>query len=116
LWIGTVESFGLRHSRGRSVSLIRALQAKHRSTSALDAAMVLLKSVIKVATRPVPHMIAELGPNGSGIGVMAVGGDAIRCDASHRLGRSKERLGCRQVAVLAQHDINKRAIAINRAI
>src|SRR5277367_3428904 len=68
LWIGTVESFGLRHSRGRSVSLIRALQAKHRSTSALDAAMVLLKSVIKVATRPVPHMIAELGPNGSGIG------------------------------------------------
>ena len=78
--------------------------------------MVLLKSVIEVATRPVPDMFAELSPNGSGIGVMAVGGDAIRCGASDRLGRSIERLGCRQVAVLAQHDVNQRAIAIDRAI
>jgi hypothetical protein len=77
--------------------------------------MVLLKSVIEVATRPMPHMFAELGPDGSGIGVMAVGGDPIRRDASDRLGRSEERLGRREIAVLAQHDVNKCAIAIDRA-
>jgi len=78
--------------------------------------MVLFKSVIEVAIRPVPHMFTELGPDGSGIGVMAVGGDAIRYDACHRLGRSKERLGGGKITVLAQHDVNKSAIAIDRAI
>src|SRR5262249_931641 len=33
-----------------------ALQSKHRSTSALDAAVILLKSVVQIATCPMPHM------------------------------------------------------------
>ena len=43
--------------------------------------MVLLKPVVEVATHPVSHAFAAFGPNGSGIGVMAVGGDPIRRDA-----------------------------------
>src|SRR5262249_23105897 len=39
-----------------------ALQSKHRSTSALDAAVILLKSVVQIATCPMPHMAAELCP------------------------------------------------------
>ncbi len=78
--------------------------------------MVLLKSVVKAATRPVPHMFAEFSPDCPGIGVMAVGGDPIQGDISDRLGRSKECLGGSKIAVLAQHGVNKRAIAIDRAI
>src|ERR1700756_265864 len=56
-------------------------QSKHRSTSALDAAVILLKSVVQIATCPMPDMAAELGPDCPGIGIVAVGGDAIRGDA-----------------------------------
>ena len=78
--------------------------------------MVLLKSVVEVATHPVPHMFTKLGTDGSGIGIMAVGGDPIRRDTSNRLGRSEECLGGCEVAVLAEHDVHQSAIAINRAI
>src|SRR5246500_1825539 len=93
-----------------------ALQSKHRSTSALDAAVILLKSVVQIATCPMPHMAAELGPGCPGIGIVAVGGDAIRGDAGHRLCRSKEGLGGGKVAVLTQHHVHQGASAIGRAI
>jgi hypothetical protein len=76
----------------------------HRSTSILDAAMVLLKSVVEISARPMPHMFAELGPDGARIGVMSIGGDPIRSDAGHRLGRSKECPGSSKVTMLAEHD------------
>src|SRR5246500_4556931 len=93
-----------------------ALQSKHRSTSALDAAVILLKSVVQIATCPMPHMAAELGPDCPGIGIVAIGGDAIRGDAGHRLCRSKEGLGGGKVAVLTQHHVDQGASAIDRAI
>jgi hypothetical protein len=61
-------------------------------------------------------MFAEFGPDGPGIGVMAVSGDPIRGDISDRLGRLKECLDGTKVAVLAHHDNNKRVIATDRAI
>ena len=70
-----------------------ALQSKHRSTSALDAAVILLKSVVHVATCPMPHIAAELCPDCPGIGIVAVRGDPIRGYAGHRFCRSKEGLG-----------------------
>src|SRR6516165_2626471 len=70
-----------------------ALQSKHRSTSALDAAVILLKSVVQIATCPMPHMAAELCPDCPGIGIVTVRGDPIRDYAGHRLCRSKEGLG-----------------------
>ena len=84
-----------------------AFQSQHRSTSAFDAAMVLLKSVVEIATRPMSHPPAELGPDRSGISVMAVCCDPVRGDAGHRFGGSKECLGGSQIAVLAQHDIDQ---------
>jgi hypothetical protein len=93
-----------------------AFQSQHRSTSAFDAAMVLLKSVVEIATRPMSHLPAEPGLDRSGISVMAVCRDPVRRDAGHRLGRSKECLGGSQVAVLAQHDIDQGAVTIDRPI
>src|SRR6202040_3870933 len=88
-----------------------ALQSKHRPTSALDAAVILLKSVVQIATCPMPHMAAEFGADCPGIGIVAVRGGA-----SHRLCRSKEGLGGGEVAVLAQHHVDQGASAIDRAI
>src|ERR1700746_954558 len=93
-----------------------ALQSQHRSTSALDAAVILLKSVVQIATCPMPHMAAELCPDCPGIGIVAVGGDPIRGYAGHRLCRSKEGLGGGKVAVLTQHHVDQGASAIDRAI
>jgi transposase len=62
------------------------------------------------------HVFAELGPDGSRVGVMAVGGDPIRRDTRDRLGRSKECRGGSKVTMLAQHDVNQSAVAIDRAI
>jgi len=84
---GSGGSCAARRDIGNSVRLTQALQAQHRSTSPFDAAMVLLKSVVEVATHSMSHLPAELDPDRSGIGVMAVCGDPCRCDASNRLGR-----------------------------
>ena len=70
-----------------------ALQSKHRSTSAFDAAVILLKSVVQIAICPMPHMAAEFCPDCPGIGIVAIRGDPIRGYAGHRLCRSKEGLG-----------------------
>src|SRR6516165_312831 len=93
-----------------------ALQSQHRSTSALDAAVILLKSVVQIATCPMPHMAAELGPECPGIGIVAVRGNPIWGYAGHRLCRSKEGLGGGKVAVLTQHHVDQGASAIDRAI
>src|SRR5271166_1348990 len=72
--------------------------------------MVLLKSVVQISARPMPHIFAELGSDRSGIGIMAISGDPIRRDAGHRLGRSKECPGGSKVTMLDQHDVNQGAI------
>jgi hypothetical protein len=36
--------------------------------------MVLLKSVVEISARSMPHMFAELGSDRSGMGVMPIGG------------------------------------------
>ena len=78
--------------------------------------MILLKSVVQIATCTMPHMAAELCPDCPGIGIVAVRGDPIRGYTGHRLCRSKEGLGGGKVAALTQHHVDQRAIAIDRAI
>ena len=78
--------------------------------------MVLLKSVVEISARSMPHLFAELGSDRSGIGIMAISGDPIRSDAGHRLGRSKEYPGGSKVTLLTEHDVNQGAVAINRPI
>ena len=69
--------------------------------------MVLLKSVIEVATCPVAYLPAGFSADRSGIRIMAICRDPVRRHASHSLGGSKERLGSGQVTVLTQHDIDQ---------
>ena len=64
--------------------------------------MVLLKSVVEIAARSMPHLFAELGSDRSGIGIMAISGDPIRSDTSHRLGQSKECPGGSKVTRFCQ--------------
>jgi hypothetical protein len=78
--------------------------------------MVLLKSVVEIPARPMPHVVAEFDSDRSGIGIMAISGDPARSDAGHRLGRSKECPGGRKVTMSAQHDVHQGAITINRPI
>ena len=40
--------------------------------------MILLKSIVQISTCPMPHMAAELCPDCSGIGIVAVRSDPIR--------------------------------------
>src|SRR3954447_1576082 len=59
----------------------RALEAPHGPVSAFDAAVILLQPVIQVATGPVPHTLAQLGPDRPGVAVVAVRRDPVRGDA-----------------------------------
>ena len=51
------------------------LQSQHQPPSALDVPMALLQAVIGVATRPMPHLPAEFGSDGSRLAIMAIRGD-----------------------------------------
>jgi hypothetical protein len=62
------------------------------------------------------HALAEDSSDRSGICVVTVGRNSVRCDAGHRLRRPKEAFGSGQIAVLAQHHVDQGAITINRAV
>src|SRR3954447_9845196 len=85
----------------------RALEAPHGPVSAFDAAVILLQPVIQVATGPVPHTLAQLGPDRPGVAVVAVRRDPVRGDAGHRLGGAEERLRGSHVAVLAEQHVDQ---------
>ena len=93
-----------------------ALEAEHRPTSALDATMVLLKTIVEIAVSPMPHAAAELRPDRPGIGVVAIRRDPIGDHCGDGLGRPKEALGCRQVAVIAEHHVDQGTVTIDRTI
>src|SRR5215469_6734558 len=95
----------VRHRTSRYLN--NRLERDHRGIkgrTAIDAAMVPLKPVIEVATRPVAYLPAEFIADRSGIRIIAICRDPLRRHASHGLGGSKERLGSGQVTVLAQYD------------
>ena len=55
-----------------------ALEAERRSTSALDATMVLLKTIVQIAVCAMPHMATERCPNGPRMGVVTIRRDPVR--------------------------------------
>src|SRR5215203_5703380 len=68
-----------------------AFEAPHGPIAAFDAAVILLEPVVQVATGPVPHTFAQLGPDRAGIAVVAIGRDPVRCHPGHRPGGAEER-------------------------
>jgi hypothetical protein len=86
--IGSEGSCAAHRGIGNSVQLTQRSSDPASVDIAFDAAMVLLKSVVEVATRSMPHLPAKLKPDRSGIGIMAVCGDP--CLAAARVGRFRQ--------------------------
>jgi hypothetical protein len=70
-----------------------------------NAPVVLLQMIIQVTVGPVRHPLPKDIPNGTWIGIMAIGGDALRRHPGYRPGRTKEGLGRREVACVAEPHI-----------
>jgi hypothetical protein len=81
-----------------------------------DAPMVLLQMVVEMAVSPVEHPVSKNVPNGAGVGIMAIGGDAVRDHAGHRPGGAEEGLGRSEVPALTEANIDEVAISINRSV
>src|SRR5215813_1116485 len=56
----------------------KALEATHRVSPLLDAAMILLQVIIQVAIRAMDDSLSQLGLDSAGIGSMPIGGYTIR--------------------------------------
>jgi DDE domain len=82
---GTEEVAQLVVSSAEPSRRSRALEAVHGSVSALDAAMILLDSVVHVLAGPVPNPLAQLGADRARVAVMAIRRDPVWPDAGHRL-------------------------------
>lgn len=95
---------------------VNSTEATNWPISALDPSMILLNAVVEILAVPVPDIRAKLALNRARVTVMPVGGHPGRSDASHRFGRSKERLCRGHIAGLAQHHVYQRASAINRPV
>ncbi len=93
-----------------------ALKLPGGATSALDAAVILLKSVVQIATCPMPHMAAELCPDCPGIGIVAVRSTRSGVTPVTAFADRKKSPGGGKVAMLTQHHVDQGAGAIDRAI
>jgi hypothetical protein len=78
--------------------------------------MILLEAIVEIAICPMPHAAAELRPDRPGIGVVAIRRDPVGDHCGDGLGRPKEALGSRQIAVIAEHHIDQGAVTIDRTI
>ena len=78
--------------------------------------MILLKSVIQIRVGPMPNHFAQFAPDRGRVSVVTIGRDPVGDNPNHRPGRTKERFGGGEIAVLAEHHVNERTIAVNRPI
>jgi hypothetical protein len=95
---------------------IVALEAPHTSGPAFDPTMVLFKTIVQVGVGSMADRPTQHGADRPGIGAMAIGGHPVGAKAHGRFGRSEERLGRLNVAVLAEHRVDQVAVAINRPV
>jgi hypothetical protein len=65
-------------------------ESAHRPIPLFDASMILLQVVIQVAIRAMLYVIPENITNGAGVGIMAIGGDAVWDHTGHRPGGTEE--------------------------
>ena len=77
-----------------------------RAIPLFNAPMILFQMVIEIAMRPVGHPPPEDVADGTWVGVMAIGGGALRCHPGHRPCRAEEGLSRRKVARVAQPDVH----------
>src|SRR5215213_6269270 len=113
---GGGESCGAHRKPGRTGRPIWALEAPHGPVAAFDAAVVLLQPVVQVGTGPVPHTLAEFGPDRAGVAVVAVRRDPVRCHPGDRLGGAEERLGGCHIPVLTEQHVDQGPVPVDGAI
>src|SRR4051794_25457861 len=94
----------------------RAFEAPHGPVAAFDAPVILLQPVVQVATGPVPHTFAQLGPDRAGVAVVAIRRDPLRCHPGHRFGGAEERLRGSHVPVLAEQHVDQVPVPVDGAI
>jgi hypothetical protein len=75
--------------------------------------MILLEMIIQVAVGSVRHPLPEDIPNGTQVGIMAIGGDAVRRHPGYRPRRPKERLGGREVLGGTEPHIDEIPVSVN---
>src|SRR5215218_10127623 len=63
-----------------------------------------------------PHPLAQRGADRSGVTIVAVGRDPIRCHPSHHFGGAEERLGRCHVPVLAKQHVDQGPVPVDGAI
>ena len=95
---------------------VRALEPAHWLVAAFDATMILLQSVVEVTAGAVLHVLPQRRTDRTRVAVVPVGGHPFRRDAGDCLGRSEERFRGNHVAVLAEHHVDQRPVAVNGAI
>lgn len=95
---------------------IMAFEASHTSDPALDAAMVLFKTIVQVGTGPVPHGLAQHGADCSGVGAMTVCRDPVRSKAHGRPRRAEEGLGRLHITMLAQLRVDQVSVPVDRPV
>ena len=95
---------------------IMAFEASHTSDPALDAAMVLFKTIVQVGTGPVPHGLAQHGADCSGVGAMTVCRDPVRSKTHGRPRRAEEGLGRLHITMLAQLRVDQVSVPVDRPV
>ena len=90
-----------------------ALEAAHASDPPLDAAVVLLQTVVLVGAGAMRDALAQRRADRPRVGAVPVRGDPVRDPAGDRLRRTEEGLGRRHVPVLAQHGVDQIAIPVD---
>jgi len=91
-------------------------EPSHRTKSALDPAMILFDSVVKILAALVLHAVTEHCPNGPWVTVMPVRSHPRRGHAGDGSGGTEERLRGRHVTRLAEANIHQGARPIDRPI
>ena len=93
-----------------------ALEPTHRLVSTFDAAVILFQSIVEVAAGTVLHAFTQLGPDRTWIAVVAIRGHPVWDDIGDCFGGLEERLCRRHVTMFAEHHVDQRAVAVDRAI
>ncbi len=74
----------------------------HRVVALLDAPVILLKSIIEIATAAMDDLPAERPADGTRVGVVPVRRHPVRDVADHRPGPAEEASDCLQIARATQ--------------
>src|SRR5262249_32981727 len=86
----------------------------HGPVALFNAPMVLRQLLIQGGIGPVRHLLPEGVPEGTRVGVMAIGRDPNGCAPDHRPCGAKKGFGRRQVTRAAAPRIDSVAVAVDR--